>query len=142
VVRTASATTTSTTNQGSVSYESWLEQDRLMLLDFDPGTVGIASQPFWLFWTTAEGKPRSHAPDFFARLADGSAVVLDVRAADRIKARDRVGFDATREACGLLGWRYEVVGAPPTALRNNVRWLAAYNHPRCTAPPHPSRAAG
>jgi hypothetical protein len=39
-----------------VGYESWLERDRLVLLDFDPDVVGIASQPFWLFWTTAEGQ--------------------------------------------------------------------------------------
>lgn len=51
-----------------VGYESWLERDRLVLLDFDRSTVGIASQPFWLFWTTAEGKVRSHVLDYFARL--------------------------------------------------------------------------
>jgi hypothetical protein len=35
-----------------------------MLLDFDPDVVGIAAQPFWLLWTTPEGKPCSHAPDY------------------------------------------------------------------------------
>jgi hypothetical protein len=100
------------TTGGLVGYESWLERDRLVLLDFDPEVVGIASQPFWLFFTTAEGKARSHTPDYFARLADGSALVLDVRSADRIKPRDQVAFDATREACEALGWRYEVAGAP------------------------------
>jgi hypothetical protein len=118
------------TTGGLVGYESWLERDRLMLLDFDPDVVGIAFQPFWLFWTTADGDARSHAPDYFARLADGSALVLDVRAADRIKPRDQVAFDATREACTALGWRYEVAGAAPEALLANVRWLAGYRHPR------------
>jgi hypothetical protein len=75
------------------------ERDRLVLLDFDPDVVGISSQPFWLFWTTAEGKARSHAPDYFARLADGSALVLDVRAADRIKPRDQVAFVAGSWCC-------------------------------------------
>lgn len=118
------------TNSDLVGYESWLERDQLMLLDFDPDTVSIASQPFWLFWTTPEGKSRSHAPDYFARLADGTAMVLDVRPPDRIKPRDQVAFDTTRAACGQLGWRYEVVGPAPEALVGNVRWLAAYNHPR------------
>ncbi|GAA2681470.1 MULTISPECIES: TnsA-like heteromeric transposase endonuclease subunit [Actinosynnema] len=113
-----------------VGYESWLERDRLVLLDFDPEVVGIASQPFWLFWATGEGKVRSHAPDYFARLADGSALVLDVRSADRIKPRDQVAFDATRAACDALSWQYEVAGAPPTSLLANVRWLAGYRHPR------------
>lgn len=73
-----------------VGFESWLERDRLMLLDFDPDTVGLASQPYWLFWTTAEGRSRSHAPDYFARLADGTAIVLDCRPLDRIKPKDEV----------------------------------------------------
>jgi putative transposase len=29
-----------------VGYESWLERDRLILLDFAPDVVGIVSQPF------------------------------------------------------------------------------------------------
>ena len=37
-----------------------------MLLDFDPDVVGIAAQPFWLLWTTPEGKRCLHAPDYFA----------------------------------------------------------------------------
>jgi hypothetical protein len=113
-----------------IGYESWLERDRLVLLDFDPSTVGIASQPFWLFWTTSHGKRRSHAPDYFARLADGTALVLDCRPLDRIKPRDQAAFDATRTACAQLGWRYEVVGAASEALLTNLRWLAGYRHPR------------
>jgi hypothetical protein len=122
------------TTGGHVGYESWLERDRLILLDFDPDTVGIASQPFWLFWTTAEGRARSHAPDYFARLADGSALVLDCRPPERIKPRDEVAFEATRSACGMLGWRYEVVGAPPETLLGNARWLSGYRHPRYGLP--------
>jgi hypothetical protein len=34
-----------------VGYESWLERDHVMLLDFDAAVVGVSSQPFWLFWT-------------------------------------------------------------------------------------------
>ena len=33
-----------------VGFESWLERDHLMLLDFDSTVVGIASQPFRLRW--------------------------------------------------------------------------------------------
>jgi sulfate permease family protein len=54
-----------TATTGSVvGYESWLERDWLMLLDFDPDVVGIAAQPFWLLWTTPEGKPCSPT-DYF-----------------------------------------------------------------------------
>jgi hypothetical protein len=123
-----------------VGYESWLERDHLMLLDFDPAVVGVASQPFWLSWTAPAGEAESgtpakasafaHAPDFFARRADGSAVVVDCRPADRIGPRDAAKFAATGTACGVLGWEYRLVGAPDAVVVGNVRWLAGYRHPR------------
>jgi len=62
----------SSTVAGHVGYESWLERDHLIWLDWDRTVTGIASQPFWLSWTGADGKDVVHAPDFFARRADGS----------------------------------------------------------------------
>jgi len=56
-----------------VGFESWLERDHAMLLDFDPQVVGFAPQPFWLLWRAAAGRERAHAPDWFARLDDGTA---------------------------------------------------------------------
>ena len=45
-----------------VGFESWLERDHAILMDFDPQVVGFASQPFWLFWRDeASGRGRSRA---------------------------------------------------------------------------------
>jgi hypothetical protein len=117
-----------------VGYESWLERDWLVLLDFDADVVGIAAQPFWLWWTTPEAKARSHAPDYFARCADGGAWVLDCRLAERIRPRDAEAFAATRAACELVGWRYEVLASPDPIMMMNVRWLSGYRHPRHDVP--------
>jgi hypothetical protein len=46
-----------------VGFESWLERDWLMLLDFDPQVVAVSAQPFWLCWNADEQR-RTHAPDF------------------------------------------------------------------------------
>lgn len=35
----------SVTTGGHVGFESWLERDHVMLLDFDPAVIGIAFQP-------------------------------------------------------------------------------------------------
>jgi len=113
-----------------VGYESWLERDHVMALDFDPTVVGIASQPFWLSWASAEGRVRSHVPDYFARRADGSAVVVDCRPVERRPVRDLAAFDAMRRACEVLGWEYRLVGAPDPIVAANLRWLAGYRHPR------------
>jgi hypothetical protein len=113
-----------------VGFESWLERDQLMLLDFDPGVVGIASQPFRLSWRDAAGVRRRHVPDYFARLEDGSGLVVDVRADDRVEERDAVAFEVSRRACEQVGWRFRRVGAAGPVLLGNVRWLAGYRHPR------------
>jgi hypothetical protein len=120
----------SATTRGHVGFESWLERDQLMLLDFDSAVVGIASQPFWLRWRNDVDEPLAHTPDFFARRRDGSALVVDCRPVERRPPRDVAKFDATAEACALLGWEYRLVGAPDPVVTANLRWLAGYRHPR------------
>ena len=120
----------SATTGGHVGFESWLERDNLMLLDREPGVVGISSQPFWLSWLDDRGRVRRHLPDYFARLEDGSAVVVDVRADDRIEQRDAEAFAATQEACASVGWEFRRVGALGAVLAVNLRWIARYRHPR------------
>ena len=46
----------SSTTSAHVGFESWLERDHVMLMDFDPGITGIASQPFWLHWQDGDGR--------------------------------------------------------------------------------------
>lgn len=113
-----------------VGYESWLERDHVRALDFDLEITGIVSQPFWLYWTGERGR-RRHAPDYFARRADGTGVVIDVRADDRIEAADAEAFTVTAEACARLGWEFRRVGEIDPIPGSNVRWLARYRHPRC-----------
>jgi hypothetical protein len=117
-----------------VGYESWLERDHLMLLDFDPAVTAVASQPFWLHWHDGR-RGRRHAPDFFARLADGTGLVIDVRADDRIEPRDAEAFEVTAGACEAAGWEFRRVGAVDPVLAANVRWLSRYRHPRCAGRP-------
>src|SRR5215471_13904044 len=38
----------SATTGSHVGYESWLERDHVMLLDFDPQVTMVVAQPFWL----------------------------------------------------------------------------------------------
>src|SRR6185437_10216224 len=120
----------SATDGRHVGFESWLERDHVMALDFDPAVGAIASQPFWLLWPAAEGggRYRWHAPDYFVRRVDGSAVVVDCRLEHRRKPRDLVAFEMTRRACELVGWEYRLLGAPDQVVTANLRWLAGYRH--------------
>jgi len=121
----------SATTGDHVGYESWLERDHVMDMDFDPGVTGLSSQPFRLSWKQ-DGKDRSHTPDYFARLRDGTGVVLDVRADDRIEPEDAEAFAAAARACASVGWKFRRSGDTGGAERTaNLRWLAGYRHPRC-----------
>ncbi len=101
-----------------------------MMLDFDRQVMAFSSQPFWLSWTE-EAKIRRHVPDYFARLADGTAVVIDVRADDQIPAKDAEVLEMTGRACASVGWDYRRVGVVDPVLAVNVRWLAGCRHLRC-----------
>ncbi len=122
------------TTGGHVGFESWLERDHVMLLDFDPQVVGIAAQPFWLSWPNEAGVRTSHAPDFFARRADGSALVIDCRPLERRRAQDMAKFAATGQVCDRLGWEYRLVAGLDPVLLGNLRWLSGYRHPRHDVP--------
>lgn len=117
-----------------VGFESWLERDHLMLMDFDPTVRAVSSQPFWLRWYDERGKVRRHVPDFFVRRDDGAGVVVDVRPDDRIPDRDAEVFAVTGSACEVAGWQYRRVGDPGPVLTANVRWLSRYRHGRCLVP--------
>lgn len=94
----------------------------------------MAAQPFWLRWHDGV-RERRHAPDFFVRLADGTGMVVDVRADERIEPADREAFEATERACGQAGWRFRRRGALDAVVVSNVRWLSRYRHPRCEGRP-------
>jgi hypothetical protein len=113
-----------------VGFESWVERDAVMLLDFDPNVVAVSSQPFCLRWAGQPGA-RRHVPDYFARLADGSAVVIDVRPDELVGADDAEVFAATQRACAVVGWGYRRVGVADAVLAANVRWLSGFRHRRC-----------
>ena len=118
-----------------VGHESWLERDRLMALDADPAVMAVAAQPMWLHWTdTASGRALRHAPDYFARRADGTGVVIDVRPDQRIGDRDAAVFAATAGFCAQAGWEYQRVGELGAVHAANLRWLAGYRHPRYAQP--------
>jgi hypothetical protein len=117
------------TTQTHVAFESWLERDHLMLLDFAPDVAAVAAQPFTMALSTSSGL-RKHTPDFFVRTTDGTGVVIDVRP-DGQTAKDAEVFDATAVACARVGWGYRRLGDITPILAANVRWLSGYRHPRC-----------
>jgi hypothetical protein len=110
-------------------YQSWLARDQAIVLDFDPRVSGLAGQPFRLEWR--EGRRGwSHVPAWFARLGDGGALVVDCHPANRVEPDTSYRVAVTARACANVGWRYELVHGHDPVRMANLRWLAAYRHPR------------
>jgi len=109
-----------------------------MMLDFDPQVVAFSSQPFWLSWPET-GKMRRHAPDYFARLVDGTGVVVDVRPRDLVDEAAAEVFAFTAQVCEAVGWQFRHVGDLDQPYRVNLRWLARYRHRRCHRAPAADR---
>lgn len=126
-------------SQGHVSFESRFEMTALMAVDFRGDAAVVSSNPFWLLWPKGQA-PRRHAPDFFIRRRDGSALVVDVKPADRIRDRDRLQHQRTRDVCRDLGWEYEEFTTIDSTEERNLRLLCAYHHPRF-APSAAARSA-
>ena len=105
-----------------------------MALDADPEVVGVAGQPMWLRWTSESGCLVRHAPDYFARRADGTGVVIDVRPDQRIGEKDAAVFAATAPLCAQVGWDYQRVGELGPVHAANLRWMSGYRHPRFAQP--------
>ena len=105
-----------------------------MALDADPEVVGVAAQPMWLRWAAESGRPVRHAPDYFARRADGTGVVIDVRPDQRIGEQDAAVFAATARVCAQVGWEYQRAGELGPVHAANLRWLSGYRHPRFAQP--------
>lgn len=118
------------TSHSPVGYESWVERDAAMALDFDPAVIGLSSQPFRLSWLD-EHRRHEHIPDYFARLADDTGVVVDVRPHALVDQAAAEVFAITAQACEAVGWQFRHVGALDTAYAANLRWLARYRHRRC-----------
>jgi hypothetical protein len=113
-----------------VGYQSWLERDHVMLLDFDPDVMAFAPHPFWIYFDDAghrHGSGFLRPPPRRRRDRDGlplrstSQPSPDCRLrSDRAGLRgDRLGLPAGRAGrCGA-GWQSA---------------LAGYRHPRFADP--------
>ncbi|WP_163699781.1 TnsA-like heteromeric transposase endonuclease subunit [Mycolicibacterium sarraceniae] len=126
-------------SQRHVGFESRFEMTALMMLDFRGDAIAVSSNPFWLLWPKGVA-PMRHAPDFFIRRCDGSAQVIDVKPADRLKDKDRLQHDRTREVCNELGWEYEEFTSIDATIERNLRLLCGYHHQRFE-PPAEARTA-
>jgi len=118
---------------GVAGFESSLERDWLLALDFDARVQAIQVQPFSLHYEH-QGATRRYTPDVRAdyRLGPGVAtVVYEVKPAEELQANWRAyrpRFKAAVRYCRDHGWHFKLVTERHirTALLDNAKFLRRY----------------
>jgi hypothetical protein len=122
----------STTTGGFLEYESLLERDWMLLMDFDREVEWMCEQPLRLRYVK-DGKPASHVPDLLV-WRQLTPELCDVKSGERVEDPTfQAQVEATGLACAEAGIGYRVLSEPDRQLLANVRWLAGFRE----RPPDP-----
>lgn len=119
----------STTVGRFLEYESLLERDWMLLMDFDRKVDWMCEQPLRLRYVK-DGQRVSHVPDLLVWRA-GTPELCDVKSEERLEDPQFLAqVEATGQACAEAGLVYHVLSEPDQQLLVNVRWLAGFREPR------------
>jgi hypothetical protein len=118
---------------GTAGYESSLERDWLMALDFDWRVQRIQEQPYTLTYLL-DGKRRRYTPDVLAVFEEDGVqrtVVYEVKAHEDLRENwvaQRPRYKAAVADCRARGWRFRIVTERDirTPYVNNIKFLRRY----------------
>jgi len=100
--------------QGQAMFESTLERDFLMLLEFDKNVDGFEVQPIKLKWLNEQGKSRSYTPDtlvYYKKQAQ-CPTLFEVKYRSDIKENWKIlkpKFKAAIRFCRENGWKFKLI---------------------------------
>ncbi|WP_300599064.1 TnsA-like heteromeric transposase endonuclease subunit [uncultured Nocardioides sp.] len=119
----------STTTQQHVVLESGLEHDLLRVLDRDPRTAWITTQPCRIEWLDAGRPAARHVPDLLSVDVDGQVTLWDVRPEHAARTVEFVALmAATSAAAADVGLSFSVFSGISDVHRFNLLWLHGYRH--------------
>lgn len=134
----------STKNQRLVGFESTLEKDFLLLLEFAPDVSGFDEQPITICYRDAHGQPRRYTPDVLVRFhaPDRPTELYEVKYRDDLRqnwAVYRPKFKAAWRYARQQRWRFRWVTEREvrTPRLSNARFLRRF---RALNPPESDRA--
>jgi len=120
----------------AAGFESSLERDWLICLDFDPDVELILEQPFTLHYEV-DGTALRYTPDVLVRyrVRNGHAavVVFEVKPRDELRsafAKYRERFRRMMRHCREQGWRFKIVTEREirTPYLSNAKFLRSYRN--------------
>lgn len=119
---------------GMAAFESSLERDWLVALDFDPSVRSVQEQPFTIEYCV-DGRERRYTPDimvqFESSLGQIDTLVYEVKPRAELKANwlaYKARFKAAVHYCRSRGWRFKIVTEHEirTPYLDNAKFLRRY----------------
>jgi hypothetical protein len=120
------------------AFESTLERDFLLLLDFDPDVVFYEEQPVKIMYPDATGRRRTYTPDILVRYRanhgetrQAKPLLCEVKYRDDLRQHwtdYRPKFRAAQRYARQQGWRFRLVTERHvrTPYLHNVKFLGPY----------------
>src|SRR5215510_4434772 len=127
-----------TRTQSMTAFESTLERDFLLLLDFDPDVEFYEEQPLTITYYDETGQRRTYTPDVLVRYRPACVEVgrsklhlCEVKYRDDLRqhwTEYRPKFRAAQRYARQQGWRFRVVTERHvrTPYLDNVKFLGSY----------------
>lgn len=129
-------------NQNLIGFESTLEKDFFLLLEFDRRVESFEEQPVTIAYRGLEGRVCHYTPDALVRYQatlagepDGQPVLYEVKYQSDLREHGveyRPKFKAARRYALDRGWRFRVVTEREirTSRLSNIRFLLRYRRMR------------
>lgn len=120
-----------------VAWESQLERDAILLLEFSTGVLGFWEQPAKVYFDQ-DGERHLYIPDFEAKLSDGRVVHMEIKPESKLRKSDIASRFAaitahyTRSDIGFSIFTEKAIRQEPRL--SNLR-LLAYHQPEDAASP-------
>jgi len=119
---------------GTACFESSLERDWLIAVDFDPASIQIREQPFSVFYRM-DGETRKYTPDLLVEYAapryGARVIVYEVKPLEVLQTEwetFKPRFKAAVRYCRQRGWRFKILTEAQirTPFVDNAKFLRRY----------------
>lgn len=116
----------------SIPFESSLERDFLVILDFDRTVVDVRGQPLRIDYVDGAGRRRHYTPDFLVEYDAGDFALYEVKYRSTLREEWpllKPKFRAARKFAREKGWRFSIITDQEirgTAMLANARFLRPY----------------
>lgn len=113
------------------AFESTLERDYLLLLNFNNHVVSYDEQPVKISWKDSSNQEKSYTPDVLVNYHDASSTLVEIKYRSELLekwAELKPKFKAAIAYCRSRGWRFKIITEVEVRRSElkNIKFLNGY----------------